>query len=510
MNLEQIRIYLNYILPDIIRNKIFTIIDYLANNLWWVFIITTIILGVLLIISYIKIYKLYKERNRINQFLEEISSLEDIKKFEKKLIDFRLFFNAKYIAFYLLRGETYVLQAHNIEAGKKQTGVAGANMYLVKKLVKTKSKSGNFIVSTYVSKKNDFLMQVYAYRFINLKLYKGYIESVFSMYRKLLKTDEFSMKVTISTITKELQSTLSKSLFSGHGYLEYILTLVKNAISAEGIKLYKNNKKLLEIGETNEKFLYKKFYIHNTGYSIEIFLTKKLSTEELKRIGSFLDMTGIFISTFQERDNTAKYYIDFLLRAVDLFESQNEYYYNHSYKVALVSVEIGKVLLYNIEELKILKLGAYLHDIGMIADIKNIINKTTELSKEDLSLIKLHPLIGSILVEPVAHIFPVSPIIKYHHERIDGSGYPFGLAGKEIPQMAQVVAISEFFVGLISDRPYKKGMEIEKAKELIENSGKKIVDDIVLNAFLDIFDSIHQKFLKLELQRKIVNRAVNE
>ena len=507
MNLSQIRYYLNYVLPDEILNKVYNIIDFLSNSLWWVFLLSTFILLIIIYYTYKRLYRLYKEREKINKFLNEISSMDDIKDFEKKLIDFKNFFKANYIAFYALKGETYVLQAHNIEPSTKK-GTAGANLYLVKSLIKIKSTSGNFIVSTYVSQKNDFLVRIYSRKFVNLKLYNGYIEAIFSMYRKMLKTDEITMKVKLSTITKEVQSIISKSLFSGTGYLQYILTMVKNSLGATGIRIFESNKKIFDIGEIDESLNKKRFYIHNTGYYVDIYIEKNLTGDVLKRVGSFLDLTGMFLSTFSESNNIAKYYIEFLIYANELFETQNIYFINHTRKVSVISLEIGKSLLYNIEEMKILKLGSLLHDIGMIADITNIVEKGSELSDEDLSLIKLHPLVGSILVEPVSYVYPISPIIKYHHERIDGSGYPFGISGREIPQMAQIVGIAEFFVGLISDRSYKKGMEMDKAKELIEVSGRRMFDQVIVDAFFDSFDSINQKFLKFDLELKREEKKV--
>jgi HD-GYP domain-containing protein (c-di-GMP phosphodiesterase class II) len=216
-------------------------------------------------------------------------------------------------------------------------------------------------------------------------------------------------------------------------------------------------------------------------------------------------MTGIFLSTFNENNNIVKYYVEFLVFANELFENQNVYFRNHTRKVTAVSLEIGKALFLDIEELKYLKLGASLHDIGMIADIGNLIDKNSDLNKDDVSLIKMHPLVGSILLEPVSNIYPISPIIKYHHEKIDGNGYPFGIVGSEIPQIAQIVGLAEFFVGLISDRSYKKGMSVDKARDLIEQSGKKMYDQTVIDAFLDSIESIEQKFLKIDLEAKRIH-----
>ncbi len=306
----------------------------------------------------------------------------------------------------------------------------------------------------------------------------------------------------MSSLTKEVHSIISKSIFSGTGYLSYILSLIKNAIGSAGVKMYENREEILTLGDIDNTLDKKTFYIHNTGYRIDIFTERKLTPEEMKRVGSFLDMTGIFLSTFNENNNIAKYYVEFLIFANELFENQNIYFRNHTKKVTAVSLEIGKSLFLDIEELKFLKLGALLHDIGMIADIGNLVDKSSDLDKDDISLIKMHPLVGAVLLEPVSNIYPVSPIIKYHHEKIDGNGYPFGIIGSEIPQIAQIVGIAEFFVGLISDRSYKKGMPMDKAKELIEQSGKKMFEQTVIDAFIDSFESIQQKFLKIDLETK--------
>ena len=503
MDISQIRYYLNYILPDLIQNKIYSLIYQLSTSFWWVFLLVAIIFAVIILILYKKLFSFYRERNKINRFLNEISLIDDIKNFELKILEFKDFFKADYIAFYVLKGESYVLLSHNIhKTGEK--GVPAVNLYIVKNLVKIKSKSGNFIVSTYISEKEDFLVQVFSRKFINLKLYSGFIEAIFSIYRKLLKSNEIALKMQLSTITKDIQSEISKSIFSGKGYLNYILNLIKNVAGATGLVLIRDNKIITKLGDIKSKYR-KKFFIHNIGCYIEIFTEKELPVEIMKKLGTFLDLTGLFMSFFNKNSNISKPYIDFLIEANEIFEANNPYYKNHSKKVQIMSVEIGKSLLYSIEDLELLEMGALLHDIGMIADISNILSKKEKLSKDEISIIKLHPLVGAILIEPVSMIYPISPIIKYHHEKIDGTGYPYGLHRKEIPEMAQIVGLAEFFVGLISDRPYKKGMDIEKARDIVKEAGVKAFNQNIIEAFLDSFSTINQKFLRLDIEEKRKN-----
>ena len=503
VNIEQIRYYLNYILPDLIKERFYNFIDYLSTSLWWVFLLVSVICILIIIKIYKQMYNLYREKERFNKFLQEISSIENIKDYEKKLLDFKDLFNAKYIAFYLLRGETYVLQTHNLKIDEKEK--VAANMYIAKNLIKIKSSSGNFIVSNYISRNNEFLLQIYRRKFVNLKRFNGYIEIVFSLYKKLLTNNEVTLKIKMSNIAKEVLSTVNKSFFSGGGYLKYIVSMVKNALGATGIKLYEKDKEIINLGECKENLDKKRFFIHNTGYYADIYSKRKFQIEELKRVGSFLDMSGNLLSTLSRDNSTADYYIDFLINANEMYENQNIYFVNHTRKVTEIALEVGKSLFLDSEEIKFLKLGAQLHDIGMLGDFGNLIDKTDDLTKEDISLIKLHPLVGSTLLEPVSNIYPISPIIKFHHEKIDGTGYPFGISGSEIPLLAQLVAIAEFFVGLTSDRSYKKGLSFENARQIIEKSGNKIVDQVIVDAFLNSLESIEQKFLKIDLELKRKN-----
>ncbi len=500
MNFQQIRFYLNYVLPDIIKERFYNTIDYLSGSLWWVFLIVSVISIFIIIKIYKQMYNLYKERKTFNDFLQEISSIDNIKVFEKKLLDLRKIFNADYIAFYLLKGETYVLQTHNLEMDKKEK--AAANMYIAKNLIKIKFTSGNYVVSSYLSKNKEFLLQIYRRKFINLKYYNGYIEILFSIYKKFLTNNEVSLKIKMSNITKDVLSAVNKSFFAGTGYIKYIISIVKNALGAKGIKLIEKEQEVITIGEFSETLNKKRFYVHNTGYCVDLYSEKALPVEDLKRIGSFLDMSGNMLSTLSRDNSIADYYIDFLINANEMYEKQNTYFIDHTKKVTEVALEIGKALFLESEEIKYLKLGAQLHDIGMIGDLGNIVDKKDNLTDEDMSLIKIHPLIGATLLEPVSSIYPISPIIKFHHEKIDGSGYPFNISGSEIPQLSQIVAIAEFFVGLISDRSYKKGLSFEKARILIEQSGNKIVDKVIVDAFMASIESIEQKFLKIDLEAK--------
>jgi HD-GYP domain-containing protein (c-di-GMP phosphodiesterase class II) len=177
------------------------------------------------------------------------------------------------------------------------------------------------------------------------------------------------------------------------------------------------------------------------------------------------------------------------------------YYKNHSLIVQAVSTEIAKSLFLSEEEIDNISLGAYLHDIGMIGELLTVLN-TNHFGKREMDLIKEHPLVGSIMVEPIAHIYPISDIIKYHHERFDGKGYPFGLKESQIPIGAQIVSLGEFYAGITGDRSYKKGKTHEEAVEEIEKLRNKMFNSVIVDVFLESEKSIKAKIAKIKAKTK--------
>ena len=152
------------------------------------------------------------------------------------------------------------------------------------------------------------------------------------------------------------------------------------------------------------------------------------------------------------------------------------------------------------EEIDTISLGASLHDIGMVGDLLAVLDKD-EFGKKDMDLVKEHPLIGSIMVEPICHIYPISDIIKYHHERFDGKGYPFGLKESQIPLGAQVVSLGEFYAGITGDRSYKKGKSHEEAVEEIKRLRNKMFNTVIVDVFVEVEKSIKIKIAKIKTKR---------
>lgn len=150
------------------------------------------------------------------------------------------------------------------------------------------------------------------------------------------------------------------------------------------------------------------------------------------------------------------------------------------------SVKVAKKLDLDRKERRVVQYVASVHDVGMTSVSDSILRKTLELTPEEIEEIRRHPQRGTALVRPFEFIEMVSKIILFHHENMDGSGYPMGLKGEQIPIGARILSVLDAYVAMVSDRPYRtRRTGEEAAKEIIDNAGTQF-DPAVVKAFLDV------------------------
>ncbi len=149
-------------------------------------------------------------------------------------------------------------------------------------------------------------------------------------------------------------------------------------------------------------------------------------------------------------------------------ESSDSYTHGHCERVAELGVSVGRQLQLDENMLTTLRLGAYLHDLGKIRIPHEILNKPGRLTPEEFELMKRHPIDGVELLEAIEFPWDILPIVRSHHERYDGSGYPDGLRGEEIPLTAQVICIVDVFDALTTTRSYRSAMSRDQAMAIIE------------------------------------------
>lgn len=169
-------------------------------------------------------------------------------------------------------------------------------------------------------------------------------------------------------------------------------------------------------------------------------------------------------------------------------EARDKYTRGHSEQVAQLMQKMAKKANFSEEMREEAEIGGKLHDIGKIGIQDKVLLKPGALDPDELSHIKEHPLIGYNILSSVQFFQKIIPIVKFHHERFDGKGYPFGLKGPAIPFLARMASVADAYDALNRDRPYRKGMSKENALEIIRNNkGSQFCPDAV-ELFMSIID----------------------
>ncbi len=175
-----------------------------------------------------------------------------------------------------------------------------------------------------------------------------------------------------------------------------------------------------------------------------------------------------------------------LSSAIDARTTNNA---GHPERVADMSRRLGKRVGMSLAEQDILYKGGMLHDIGMVKIPAAILDKTGVLSSEEYDLIKTHTIWGERLCRPLITLDKVLPLIRYHHEQMDGSGYPDGLKGDAIPEMARIVGICEVYDALSRDRPYRARLPMSQALAYLnEYAGRHWLDGKLVREFVTMIE----------------------
>jgi putative nucleotidyltransferase with HDIG domain len=188
-------------------------------------------------------------------------------------------------------------------------------------------------------------------------------------------------------------------------------------------------------------------------------------------------------------------------------EMRDPYTGNHTFRVTEYSYHLAQKLQLSAEELHLIRIGTPLHDIGKIGIDDAILRKPGKLTREEFEIMKSHTTKGAKILEQVADLKDVIPIVRSHHERWDGQGYPDGLEGENIPRLARIVAVADAFDAMTSDRPYRKGLPAEIAFAEVENMAGKQFDPTIAAAFLEIRGQIVQE-MQSETQRMGISNLV--
>ncbi len=165
---------------------------------------------------------------------------------------------------------------------------------------------------------------------------------------------------------------------------------------------------------------------------------------------------------------------------VETLETRDPRISDHLWAVSDISRRIGSRLSLAPDQLDVLALGALLHDVGKIGVPDHILQKPTRLTEEEYEVMRRHPALGTRMLAPIRELAPALAVVKYHHERFDGEGYPDGLRGRNIPLAARIVSAADAFDAMMRDRPYGYGISLEAAlEEITRGSGNRFDPEIV-------------------------------
>ena len=189
----------------------------------------------------------------------------------------------------------------------------------------------------------------------------------------------------------------------------------------------------------------------------------------------YVDMRNVYLSTIQALSKS--------LEAKDPFTS------GHSNRVEKYAVELAEAADLSFDKIQDIKIAAALHDIGKIGINDQILNKASKLTQEEYQQIMEHPAIGANIIRNVDFLRNIAEIIKHHHERYDGNGYPDGLRGEQIPIEACILAIADSYDAMTTDRPYRKALTRKDAIEEIEQNAGTQFHPVLAEKFIEIIKS---------------------
>jgi HD-GYP domain-containing protein (c-di-GMP phosphodiesterase class II) len=214
----------------------------------------------------------------------------------------------------------------------------------------------------------------------------------------------------------------------------------------------------------------------------------KFNKEDLSLLTSLADQVAIALDNSRLYQELEDMFFQMADSFADAIEKRDPYTGGHTQRVTLYSQAIAKYLPLEPLERKWLKITSVLHDIGKIGIEDYILKKPERLNPEEFEMIKRHSEIGAKIVEHIRQLKQIIPGVKYHHEQVNGRGYPDGLTGKDIPALARIVAVADTYDAMTTDRPYRKAMAKEAAVEEMKRCSGTQLDKEVVEAFIQAYE----------------------
>ncbi len=216
---------------------------------------------------------------------------------------------------------------------------------------------------------------------------------------------------------------------------------------------------------------------------------RDFDADELRLLAALVNLAAVSIETARLLEKTKKNYGGLVRALVSAIEAKDKYTRGHTERVTLYASALADEIGLREDQRQDLLFGAVLHDVGYLGVPEEVLRKPNGITEEQLAELRRHPLIGADILRGIPLLRNALDGVRYHHENYDGSGYPDGLAGEDIPLIARVIAVADSFDAMTSDRRYRKGKSKEDAAQEIHAARGAQFDPAVADAFVRLLES---------------------